>query len=68
MAGAATYRETSWFVLGAWISAVGAVATVIDMPTAYLVMALAGGGVMLGVAALAQISPGRPSPSAKRAS
>ncbi len=68
MAGAATYRETSWFVLGAWISAVGAVATVIDMPTAYLVMALAGGGVMLGVAAWAQISPGRPSPSAKRAS
>lgn len=54
MAGAATYREWPWFVLGAWIALVGAVATLAGMPTGYLVMAVAGGGGML-VGALAAI-------------
>lgn len=47
MAGAATYRDVPWFVLGAWIALVGGGATLLGVPGTYLVMALAGGGGLL---------------------
>ena len=53
MAGAAMYRDRAWFVLGVWITLVVAVGTVLGVPHLFLVMSLAGGGVML-VAALVQ--------------
>lgn len=53
MAGAAMHRDWAWFVLGAWITLVAAVGPVLGVPALFLVMSLAGGGVML-VAALVQ--------------
>lgn len=53
MAGGAMYRDRAWFVLGAWITLVVAVGTLLGVPALFLVMSLAGGGVML-VAALVQ--------------
>lgn len=53
MAGGAMYHDRAWFALGAWITVVVAIATVLGVPHLFLVMALAGGGVML-VAALVQ--------------
>lgn len=50
MAGAAMYRDRAWFVLGVWITLVVAVGTVLGVPHLFLVMALAGGGVMTVVA------------------
>ena len=55
MAGAATYRNWSWFFLGAWIVVVAAFATMLAMPITYLAMAVAGGLVMLAVAGFAQL-------------
>lgn len=53
MAGGAMYRDRAWFVLGVWITLVVAVGTLLGVPYLFLVMSLAGGGVML-VAALVQ--------------
>lgn len=50
MAGGAMYRDRAWFALGAWITLVVAVGTLLGVPALFLVMSLAGGGVMLGAA------------------
>jgi hypothetical protein len=47
MAGAATYRDRSWFVLGAWIAVMAGVGAMAGIPHIYLVMSVAGGGAML---------------------
>lgn len=55
MAGGAMYRDRAWFALGAWITLVVAVATLLGVPHLFLVMCLAGGGVMLVVALVQHI-------------
>ncbi|ROR96770.1 hypothetical protein EDD28_1361 [Salana multivorans] len=55
MAGAAMTRQRTWFVLGAWIAAVGGFTTALPIAQLYLVMALAGGGGMLAAAALSSV-------------
>lgn len=50
MAGGAMYRDRAWFALGVWITLVVAVGTLLGVPALFLVMSLAGGGVMLVVA------------------
>lgn len=54
MAGGAMYHDRAWFALGAWITVVVAIATLLGVPHLFLVMALAGGGVMLVVALIQQ--------------
>ncbi|ACQ82268.1 conserved hypothetical protein [Beutenbergia cavernae DSM 12333] len=56
MAGAAIWRSWSQFALGVWIVLVGAVATLSGVPTAFLIMATAGGGGMLVGALLTRLS------------
>ncbi|MGJ9373347.1 hypothetical protein [Nesterenkonia sp. CF4.4] len=50
MTGAAIFRSIPQFLLGAWIILVLLVALFFDLPTAYAVMGLAGGGGMFAVA------------------
>lgn len=47
LAGGALWQEWTVFVLGVWIILVAGAATVVGLPTTYLVMATAGGGGML---------------------
>lgn len=58
MAGAATYRDWSWFALGAWIAVMAGIGAMAGMPSNYLVMSVAGGGGLL-VGALACHVAGR---------
>jgi len=55
MAGGALWRETAMYVIGAWMIAVAAAASLVSMPTGYLVMSLAGGGGMLVGAAISAV-------------
>ncbi|SKC56744.1 hypothetical protein [Krasilnikoviella flava] len=52
LGGAAAFGDRSLFVLGAWILLVAAAATIAGLPMTYLVMALAGGGGFLVMAAV----------------
>ncbi|ROS79096.1 hypothetical protein [Cellulomonas sp. PhB143] len=47
------------YVLGVWILLVGGAASLVGMPTTYLVMALAGGGGFLAMAVVTQLGAGR---------
>jgi len=47
MAGAAAFREPPMFVIGAVFVVLGLVGALVGVPSGYLVMALAGGGLML---------------------
>jgi len=47
MAGAAVFREPAMFVIGGVFVALGVLGTVVGVPAGFLVMALAGGGLML---------------------
>lgn len=47
LAGGAMWQSPVLYALGTWIVLVGGVATVVGVPTGFLVMALAGGGGML---------------------
>lgn len=55
MAGGALWRETAMYVIGAWMIAVAAAASLVGMPAGYLVMSLAGGGGMLVGAAISAV-------------
>ena len=52
MAGGALWQQVPLYVIGAWMIAVAGAASLVPMPTGYLVMALAGGGGMLLAAVL----------------
>lgn len=58
MAGAATYRDGSWFALGAWIAVMAGIGAMAGVPSIYVVMSVAGGGGLL-VGALACHVAGR---------
>ena len=47
MAGAAVFKEPPMFVIGVVFVALGVVGAVVGVPTGYLIMGLAGGGLML---------------------
>lgn len=55
LTGAACFADTSLYVLGAWIVLTGGIATVVGMPTTYLVMALLGGGGFLVITLVWQV-------------
>ncbi|MEN5074682.1 hypothetical protein ABE437_12750 [Isoptericola cucumis] len=55
LTGAACFADVSLYVLGAWIVLTGAVATVVGMPTTYLVMAFLGGGGFLIITLVWQV-------------
>ncbi|MBD7917891.1 hypothetical protein H9657_06320 [Cellulomonas sp. Sa3CUA2] len=55
MAGGALWQQLSLYLIGAWMIATAAAASLVTMPTGYLVMALAGGGGMLVAAVLAAL-------------
>ncbi|HEY8719087.1 hypothetical protein [Pengzhenrongella sp.] len=59
MAGAAIWRATTQFVLGAWIVAVTVVAAVVGPPATLAVMSIAGGGGMLVGAGLEHLRRSR---------
>ncbi len=50
MAGGALWRETALVAVGGWMIATAGAASLLPMPSGYLVMALAGGGGMLAAA------------------
>ncbi|MEL7978278.1 hypothetical protein AAG589_20590 [Isoptericola sp. F-RaC21] len=52
LGGATAFGERNLFVLGAWILLVAGAATLVGLPGTYLVMALAGGGGFLVMAAV----------------
>ena len=47
MAGGALWRQRALYLIGAWMIATAAVASIVAMPGGYLVMAVAGGGGLL---------------------
>ncbi|MBO3089300.1 hypothetical protein [Cellulomonas dongxiuzhuiae] len=55
MAGGALWQQLSLYLIGAWMIATAAAASLVAMPTGYLVMSLAGGGGMLVAAVLAAL-------------
>jgi len=55
LGGGAAFCENSLYVLGAWILLVAGAATLVGLPGTYLVMALAGGGGFLVMAAVEQL-------------
>ncbi len=55
LGGGAAFGETSLYVLGAWILLVAGGATLVGLPGTYLVMALAGGGGFLVMAAVEHV-------------
>lgn len=67
LAGGAMWQSPVLYALGAWIVLVGGVATVVGVPTAFLVMALAGGGGMLLAALITHVREYRGSRSTRTA-
>ncbi|GAA1725744.1 hypothetical protein GCM10009809_21950 [Isoptericola hypogeus] len=55
LTGAACFGDVSLYVLGTWIVLTGGIATVVGMPTTYLVMALLGGGGFLVITGVWQV-------------
>ncbi|QIK84631.1 hypothetical protein [Sanguibacter sp. HDW7] len=55
LAGGALWQEMTMYLLGAWIVLVAGAATLAGIPGNYTVMALAGGGGMLGAALVSVI-------------
>ncbi|MBF0688300.1 MAG: hypothetical protein IR158_11135 [Cellulomonas sp.] len=55
MAGGALWQQLSLFLIGAWMIATAAAASLVAMPDGYLVMSLAGGGGMLVACLLAAL-------------
>ena len=47
MTGAAVFKELSMFVIGSVFVVIGVIGAIVGVPTGYLVMALAGGGLMV---------------------
>ncbi len=56
LCGGALWQSWAVYALGVWMVLVGGVATIVGLPTTYLVMALAGGGGLLTAALLAHLS------------
>lgn len=55
MAGGAIWRQRALFLIGAWMIATAAAASLVPMPDGYLVMSLAGGGGLLAGAVITAV-------------
>lgn len=60
MAGGALWQQVPLYLIGAWMVLTAGAASLVSMPTGYLVMSLAGGGGMLAAAAFAALRRRRP--------
>ena len=55
MAGGALWRQRALYLIGAWMIATAAAASLVAMPAGYLVMAVAGGGGLLAGAVVTSL-------------